>query len=450
MDFTRGPLLHAMIGATWPQALSIGVQIACELATVILVARASVDLLAVLGYLAGVSTASYALALALGDGVALALSPLFGRGDSHGASWLLLRAGAACAGAALALAVTCLASGPALAWLLSVPEALREAFLLSLTYVAVGFVAKVLLYCGFGALRASGRIAPYSVLNTVIAALQPAAVLAVLALMDARDVATLAHVVGLSYVVPFLLGILALAPLVSGRGSGKPRRSERPAELEEDLRRFVPLAGSVVAIALFSPAVVALTAYLVSLTTPEVVAAYAVANKLQPFLFVGVLAWLATLSVALGQNLGAREAGRALRTYDLACACSLGWQLAVAVLAAVVAGPLATLLLPPGAGEGQAFFVAFCSVVPFGYGFWAVTSMATKALTLIGNPARGVAASALRNFGLVVPCMVAGSALSGAHGLLWGLTVGNVAAGLVLYPLARAKLARDPSRSGSS
>lgn len=166
-----------------------------------------------------------------------------------------------------------------------------------------------------------------------------------------------------------------------------------------------------------------------------------VAGRIEAFAIVPLFALSASIGAVTGQNGGAERLDRvreAFRTSFLFC---IGWGVSVAALLWLLAGPLAATFLPSQAGQETA--MAYWRIVPITIAGYGITIAASAGFNGLGRPAHGMAITAGRALGLMVPLVLAGAWIIDAPvGVIWGVAAANLVSGVIagLFVLTRAPM----------
>ncbi|MGP1276547.1 MAG: hypothetical protein ACQRW7_14130, partial [Caulobacterales bacterium] len=114
------------------------------------------------------------------------------------------------------------------------------------------------------------------------------------------------------------------------------------------------------------------------------------------------------------------------RSSFLFCA---GWGVAMAVLLAVLAWPLAQLFLP--SDEARAMARLTWWIAPVTMGGYGIAMAAAAGFNGLGRPLLGVGINLMRCFALLVPLVWIGASQFGPAGLISGYALANVLAGAI-------------------
>lgn len=166
-----------------------------------------------------------------------------------------------------------------------------------------------------------------------------------------------------------------------------------------------------------------------------------VAGRIEAFAIVPLFALSACIGAVTGQNGGAERLDRVREAFRASFLFAIGWGLAVAVVLWLSADLLAMAFLPSEAGQATA--IAYWRIVPVTIAGYGITIAASAGFNGLGRPAHGMAITAGRALGLMVPMVLAGAFLLDAPvGVIWGIALANLVSGSLaaLFVLTRAPM----------
>ena len=210
----------------------------------------------------------------------------------------------------------------------------------------------------------------------------------------------------------------------------------------EIARIGAPAAGSNT-IGPFSSALVLAT---VARYGESAVAGFGVAIRIESFVIIPLFALSGTIGAIVGQNGGAGLDARVRETFMNSFQFCFIWSMAMALLL-VVSGPwLAAAFLP--SEEAQDVARLYWMIVPFSVVGYGIAMAGSAGFNGLGRPLIGVAMNVLRGLILIVPLALLGSAFGGMNGLIWGMFIANLVAGvlIVLYVRRTSALTAVDSR----
>ncbi|WP_417493021.1 MATE family efflux transporter [Maricaulis sp.] len=171
------------------------------------------------------------------------------------------------------------------------------------------------------------------------------------------------------------------------------------------------------------------------------VAALGVAGRIEAFAIVPLFALSASIGAVTGQNGGGDRLDRVREAFRSSFLFCIGWSLAIAIVLWLCAGLLAGAFLPSEAGQATAVF--YWRIVPLTIAGYGITIAASAGFNGLGRPGHGMAITAGRALGLMVPGVLLGAYwLDAPEGVIWGVAFANITAGVLagLYVLTRAPM----------
>ena len=166
-----------------------------------------------------------------------------------------------------------------------------------------------------------------------------------------------------------------------------------------------------------------------------------VAGRIEAFAIVPLFALSASIGAITGQNGGAERLDRVREAFRASFLFCIGWGVSIAAILWLLAGPLASAFLPSQAGQETA--MAYWRIVPITIAGYGITIAASAGFNGLGRPAHGMAITAGRALGLMVPLVLAGAWFIDAPvGVIWGVAAANLVSGAIaaLFVLTRAPM----------
>jgi putative MATE family efflux protein len=204
----------------------------------------------------------------------------------------------------------------------------------------------------------------------------------------------------------------------------------------------LPAAGTNIII----PASTAVVVVMIAGFGHEAVAGFGAASRIEALSLVVFFAMSAVIGPFVGQNLGAGKTDRIVEASRRCAVFCLIFGLCVAVILALLAGPLMTLFSDdPRVLEVGA---AYLWIVPISYGAAGIVMVVNAAFNGIGRPFPAVTVSTLRMIVLYLPLAWAGAQLFQVYGIFAAAAVSNVLAGTTAYAWLRRALAKLPAEGG--
>jgi len=421
-------LVRQLWQQTWPMALGVMSLLGFYLVDSIFVARLGTAPLAAQSFTFPLAFLVIGVQVGIGIAIAALISRAIGAGQQDQAN----RLGAlVLTGGGLLLGVLLL-----LLWLLQAPafsligasDAIRE---LIRPYWAIQVLAMWVggvLYFGYSLFRAHGNtrfpglmMVLTSLLNLM---LDPILIFGVgdwdgFGLPGAALASLLAFAIG--------LGILVLAL----RGKGWVQRHGMLVQMRVSAWPFAQIAGPAMISQLMPPLAAMLATALVARAGDQAVAAWGMASRLESFSIVLVLGMTMALPPWLGRCYGGNDWATVRRLMRVAAAMVIGWQLVLGLLMALLAAPLAGLLVDTA--PVQAYLTLLIRWLPPSYGLLGVCMLVVSASNALGWPMRAMLISFLRLFLCYLPLLWLGYQLGDFGGLALGAAFGNLLAGVMAW-----------------
>ena len=429
-------LVRQLWQQTWPMALGVMSLLGFYLVDSIFVARLGTAPLAAQSFTFPLAFLVIGVQVGIGIAIAALISRAIGAGQQDQAN----RLGAlVLTGGGLLLGVLLL-----LLWLLQAPafsligasDAIRE---LIRPYWAIQVLAMWVggvLYFGYSLFRAHGNtrfpglmMVLTSLLNLM---LDPILIFGVgdwdgFGLPGAALASLLAFAIGLG------IQVLAL------RGKGWVQRHGMLVQMRVSAWPFAQIAGPAMISQLMPPLAAMLATALVARAGDQAVAAWGMASRLESFSIVLVLGMTMALPPWLGRCYGGNDWDTVRRLMRVAAAMVIGWQLVLGLLMALLAAPLAGLLVETA--PVQSYLTLLIRWLPPSYGLLGVCMLVVSASNALGWPMRAMLISFLRLFLCYLPLLWLGYQLGDFGGLALGAAFGNLLAGVMAWGFYQQALA---------
>ena len=417
-------LVRQLWQQTWPMALGVMSLLGFYLVDSIFVARLGTAPLAAQSFTFPLAFLVIGVQVGIGIAIAALISRAIGAGQQDQANRLgalVLTGGGLLLGGLLLL--LWLLQAPAFS-LIGASDAIRE---LIRPYWAIQVLAMWVggvLYFGYSLFRAHGNtrfpglmMVLTSLLNLM---LDPILIFGVgdwdgFGLPGAALASLLAFAIG--------LGILVLAL----RGKGWVQRHGMLVQMRVSAWPFAQIAGPAMISQLMPPLAAMLATALVARAGDQAVAAWGMASRLESFSIVLVLGMTMALPPWLGRCYGGNDWDTVRRLMRVAAAMVIGWQLLLGLLMALLAAPLAGLLVDTA--PVQAYLALLIRWLPPSYGLLGVCMLVVSASNALGWPMRAMLISFLRLFLCYLPLLWLGYQLGDFGGLALGAAFGNLLAG---------------------
>lgn len=402
----------------------------------VFVARLGTEPLAAQSFTFPLVFLSIGVQVGVGIAIAALISRAIGAGESHRAGRLGLLVLAGGGGLmALLLALLWLVQEPAFS-LLGASESIRELIRPFWTVQVVASWLGALAYFGYSLFRAHGNTrfpGTMMVLTSLInLCLDPLLIFGIgpwpgLGLIGAAWASLVAF------------GCGALAVAWSLRGRGWLERVGAWREARGSALPFAHIAGPAMISQLMPPLASMLATGLVARLGESAVAAWGLTSRLESFSIVLVLGMTMALPPWLGRCYGAGNWAEVERLMASAARMVLFWQLALGLVFALAARPLASALV--ASGEVRDTLTILIRFLPPSYGLLGICMLVVSASNALGWPWRAMGISFLRLFACYLPLLWLGSGLAGFTGLALGAALGNVLAGVMAWRMYRRAVA---------
>jgi len=431
-------LVRQLWQQTWPMALGVMSLLGFYLVDSIFVARLGTAPLAAQSFTFPLAFLVIGVQVGIGIAIAALISRAIGAGQQDQANRLgalVLTGGGLMLGALVLL--LWLIQTPAFS-LIGASEAIRE---LIRPYWAIQVLAMWVggvLYFGYSLFRAHGNtrfpglmMVLTSLLNLM---LDPLLIFGVgdwdgFGLPGAALASLLAFTIG--------LGILVLAL----RGKGWVQRHGMLVQMRVSAWPFAQIAGPAMISQLMPPLAAMLATALVARAGDQAVAAWGMASRLESFSIVLVLGMTMALPPWLGRCYGGNDWETVRRLMRVAAAMVIGWQVLLGLAMALLAAPLAGLLVETA--PVQSYLTVLIRWLPPSYGLLGVCMLVVSASNALGWPMRAMLISFLRLFLCYLPLLWLGYQLGDFGGLALGAAFGNLLAGVMAGGFYQQALASE-------
>ncbi|WCE29900.1 MATE family efflux transporter [Vibrio sp. SCSIO 43137] len=161
------------------------------------------------------------------------------------------------------------------------------------------------------------------------------------------------------------------------------------------------------------------------------VAAFGAAQRIESLLLLVVMSLTSALTPFMAQNLGAENPQRSFRALFLSMRFSVIFQLLIFAMMVPLSIPIAALF-----GQEQPvndLIWLYLVIVPFSYGFQGIIMLLVSSLNAMHKPLVAFYWNFMRLFIFTLPVAWLGSWFYGIEGLFAGITIGNIAGGVLGY-----------------
>jgi putative MATE family efflux protein len=429
---TRGSIPRHLLEQTAPMVVGIACVIGVGLLDAFFIGQLGTDELTAMSFLFPVTVAMASIGVGVLVGVNSVVSRALGAGDRRVAHARAVQ-GVAFAGLVGAVFAVGLSAGQGpLFRLLQAKDELQPVIAAYVGPYALGYPLLLVAMSSNAVLRAQGQATRASSILVLVGVvnliLDPvfifgAGPLPALGVAGAAWATTVAHV--LAMMVGLTLVAHSALPWRLGSARSDPWRGVRAVA---DVGVFAALSNAVNPLGLAS-----LTAILAT-ESPQAVAGFGAASRVQSFAVVPLLALSSGIGPVTGQNWGAGSDDRARAALRTSARFCIGYGLAVAVpLTATRQSVAAAFTTDPGV---QAEIAAFLLIATWGLFAYGLLIVANGALNAVGQAALAFRISLARVALFMLPVAFAGAALGGPRLVYGAYLVANLAGGLLAVTFA--------------
>ncbi len=245
----------------------------------------------------------------------------------------------------------------------------------------------------------------------------------------------------LATTVAFGLGALVVAPQVSAKRWVS--FDWRNLNVGKSLASIGHIMGPAMISQLLPPVSSMMATKLIASFGTAAVASWALGSRFEFFTIVSVLALTMSMPPMVGRLLGANRIQDIRSVVSIAIRYILLFQLGVALLTFLLAGPLARLMTSEQAVSD--ILTWHLLIVPVSLGALGVCMLMVSVCNALGKSYVALTISALRLFAFFLPCLWLGAELAGLKGLFIGVLVGNLLAGMCAWRMYLQALAKVES-----
>jgi len=449
---TNGPVGRTLISMTGPMVAGLFAITTFNLADTYFVARLGTKELAAMSFTFPVVMFVAAIALGLGMGTASVVSQAIGEGDGRKVQRLTTDSLILCVLIVAAFSTAGIATIEPLFTLLGATSEILPLIKTYMTVWYVGMVFVVVPMVGNNAIRATGDTKYPSLVMMLGAAmniiLDPFLIFG-WGFFPRLELSGAALATVISRAVTLTAATLILHFRDRMLHFAVPRLREVWSSWKRILHIGLPSAATNVLV----PVSAGVITRMVAGFGEEAVAAAGAGSRIGGFALLLLMALCSVMVPFVGQNWGARRLDRILA----ARRCSFQFSIVWGVLCVVVLGLAAKTLAGLFSEDTQVTrnIALYLWIVPVGYGLQGVFRLTTMIFNGISLPLHSVGLNLGRMLVLYIPLAYLGGRLFGFEGILGGITLANVSAGVISlillnYVLANVN-ARPPAPScGSS
>lgn len=200
---------------------------------------------------------------------------------------------------------------------------------------------------------------------------------------------------------------------------------------KEILSVGIPASGS----NMINPVAIALVTSLIATYSPEAVAGFGVASRIEALGVIGLMALSAGIGPFVGQNWGAKEYGRVQEAWKISVNFCLIWGVCIAVILIFAAEAIARLFN----ADPQVIAIAslYLRWVSLSYATYGLIIVASALFNALGKPLASLSLITTRMLFLYLPIAYLGSWLWGIEGIFLAAFLANLLVGIAAYWLQR-------------
>jgi len=199
----------------------------------------------------------------------------------------------------------------------------------------------------------------------------------------------------------------------------------------ESWKAILRIAIPAISTNLIAPISVAITTWFVASYSPEAVAGFGVASRIESIFLVLIMGLSSIMGPFVGQNWGAKKYHRVFEALQISFKFVIMWGLLATVILWFFATPLAGLFSDDPKVISSASH--YLQIVPISYLFLGIIMLASSTANGIGLPAPSLIMSFLRLLALYIPLALVLGNLFELSGIYLAATVANLIVGLGAY-----------------
>lgn len=226
------------------------------------------------------------------------------------------------------------------------------------------------------------------------------------------------------------------------------RRPRHFALFKDSIKKLLVVAIPVTIAMLIQPIAGMVITGLLAQQGASAVAAFGIANRVEAFMFVIIMALASGMAPIIGQNWGARRFDRVHETLYKAIKFSVGWSLAVAVVLGVFAEPIARAFTtdPQVLHDTKLYFW----IIPATYALGNLVQGWSSAFNAMGMARQSFVMVAIKLLVLTIPAAMLGAHLFGVVGIFGALALVNIITGIGFHWYNRGLMARHENMSAAA
>lgn len=199
----------------------------------------------------------------------------------------------------------------------------------------------------------------------------------------------------------------------------------------DSCRRLLPIAMPAALTNVLPPLVNGYITKLLATSGAGAVAAFGIATRIEALIFIPVMAAAIGMAPIIGQNFGARKLDRVRTVLGHAINFNIVWSLAMAMVLAILARPLAGVF----STDPEVVHVAtmFFLIVPISYACGNLLNGWSSAFNAMGMPIYSFWSIVLKMIVIMVPAVTIAHHLAGIPGLFVAIMLVNIVTGVVVH-----------------
>lgn len=443
-DLTTGSLTKHLRRLSLPMMGGIFAIVSVNVIDTYFISLLGTDQLAAVSFSFPVTFATLSFILGLGVAMSSIISRAIGQGDISHARRLLFH-GLVC-GFLFSLLISFIGIWGQ-EWLFSKMQADKNIMPYILEYTSIWFMGIALValpIIGNAAMRGAGDSLSPSIIMMAIAIanliLDPLLIFGLLGL-PALGIQGAATATVISYAAGMFGGFLVLIrykKLLTAQDLNLNGFKESVRQL---LHIGLPAGLSNMMQPLSNAIIVALLAYF----STQAVAGYGVATRIQSFVLVPIMALSTGLAAITGQNWGKKSFTRVDQALRLALSVNIGWGVFVAIILALFAQPVATLFSKEP--EVIKMTVLYLTIMPITFIGAQSVQLWSSSFNACGYPKRAFLVLNSKIFVFFLPFAFLGGWFYNIPGVIMGMALGNVVAGVAIHFLNRHFFLHEEARA---
>lgn len=209
------------------------------------------------------------------------------------------------------------------------------------------------------------------------------------------------------------------------------RRLRHMALFKDSLKKLMVIAIPVSVAMLMQPLVNMVLTALLAQQGESAVAAFGIANRIEAFMFVIIMALASGMAPIIGQNWGARRFDRVHETIHKAIKFSVYWSIGVAVALGIFADPIARAFTmePEVIHDTKLYFW----IIPATYALGNLVQGWSSAFNAMGMAKQSFIMIGIKLIALTIPGALLGAHYFGVIGIFTSIALVNITTGLFFH-----------------